>query len=70
MAFVDDDDGKGIGRVVLGQEAGDLFLLAVEAQGLVSRDVDLGVAGGILGLPPGATLGLDDAHATFGEGQG
>lgn len=56
MAFVDDDDAKGILAVVLGQKAGKPVVLVVQPEGLISGDMDTGVGGGIA-----AFFGLDDA---------
>ena len=47
VALVDDDDAEGILAVVLGEEAGEAFVLVVQAEGLVGGDVDAGVAGGV-----------------------
>src|SRR5262249_13418705 len=46
MAFVDDDDGKGILAVVLRQKAGEAFFV-VQAQGLVRGDVNARIGCGV-----------------------
>ena len=47
MAFVDDDDAESVLAVVLGQEAGEVFVFVIQPEGLVGGDMDAGVLGGV-----------------------
>ena len=64
VAFVDDDDRKGVFRVVLAEEAGVVLVFIVQPQRLLGGDMDFGVLRRVV-----TALCLDDAHTAFGEGQ-
>jgi hypothetical protein len=60
VALIDNDDGEGIFRVMIGEETGVVVICVIEAERLVRGNVHLGILRGIL-----STFGLDDAHAAF-----